>query len=155
MRTDWRAYKTATMTTSQNVARPRRILVAGMSEACADQIRGHLSEFEHEIRSVDIDVDLLEQVRAFQPQLVLLDTVLETFDAFGACKRIKQDSVSMVLILTSLNAHDYIERAVESGTDDILSKPLNRLELQKRVVISWSSRIVYDYGMPAGRTKAR
>ena len=40
----------------------------------------------------------------------------------------------MVLIVTSLNALDDIERAVESGTDDFLSKPLNRMELQKRVV---------------------
>ena len=66
------------------MAWPKRILLAGMSEADADQIREHLAEYEYQIRSVDPDVDVLQQLRVFQPQLVLLDTAGETFDAFDA-----------------------------------------------------------------------
>lgn len=116
------------------MVRPKRILVAGMSEADAGHIREHLSNNGYEIRFVDTDVDVFEQMRAFQPQLVLLDTAMESFDAFSTCKRIKQDSIAMVLIVISLSAHDDIERAVESGMDDFVSKPLKRLELQERVV---------------------
>jgi len=133
MRVVRRRTQTFNSTQSNFMARPKRILLAGMTEADDDRIRDHLSECEHQIRSIDADVDVLEQVRAFQPQLVLLGTARETFDTFDACNRIKQDSTALVLIVTSLNALDDIERTVESGTDDFLSMPVNRMELQKRV----------------------
>jgi DNA-binding response OmpR family regulator len=39
----------------------------------------------------------------------------------------------MVLMVTALNELGDIERAVDAGTDDFLSKPVNKLELVKRV----------------------
>jgi PleD family two-component response regulator len=39
----------------------------------------------------------------------------------------------MVLMVTALNELGDIERAVESGTNDFLSKPVNKIELCKRV----------------------
>ena len=39
----------------------------------------------------------------------------------------------MILLVTALSELGDIERAVEAGTDDFLSKPVNSLELQKRV----------------------
>ena len=39
----------------------------------------------------------------------------------------------MILMVTALNELGDIERAVKSGTDDFLSKPVNKVELLKRV----------------------
>jgi DNA-binding response OmpR family regulator len=39
----------------------------------------------------------------------------------------------MILMVTALNELGDIERAVQAGTDDFLSKPINKLELTKRV----------------------
>jgi DNA-binding response OmpR family regulator len=39
----------------------------------------------------------------------------------------------MVLMVTALNEMGDIERGVKAGTDDFLSKPVNRVELLKRV----------------------
>ena len=39
----------------------------------------------------------------------------------------------MILMVTALSELGDIERAVAAGTDDFLSKPVNSLELQKRV----------------------
>jgi DNA-binding response OmpR family regulator len=39
----------------------------------------------------------------------------------------------MVLMVTALNELGDIERAVDCGTDDFLSKPVNKIELVKRV----------------------
>ena len=38
-----------------------------------------------------------------------------------------------VMMVTALNELGDIERAVEAGTNDFLSKPVNRVELVKRV----------------------
>jgi DNA-binding response OmpR family regulator len=39
----------------------------------------------------------------------------------------------MILMVTALNELGDIERAVNAGTNDFLSKPVNRVELLKRV----------------------
>ena len=39
----------------------------------------------------------------------------------------------MILMVTALNELGDIERAVTTGTDDFLSKPVNQVELLKRV----------------------
>ncbi len=52
------------------------------------------------------------------------------------CKKIKEDPATrniMILMVTALNEDGDIERAVAAGCDDFLSKPVNKLELLKRV----------------------
>jgi PleD family two-component response regulator len=39
----------------------------------------------------------------------------------------------MILMVTALDELGDVERAVDAGTNDFLSKPVNRLTLQKRV----------------------
>ncbi len=55
---------------------------------------------------------------------------------FEVCKQLKDDPATkrvMVLMVTALNELGDIERAVAAGTDDFLSKPVNKVELLKRV----------------------
>ena len=52
------------------------------------------------------------------------------------CRRIKNNPQTAdlpVIMVTALNELGDIERAIESGTDDFLSKPVNKLELVTRV----------------------
>ena len=55
---------------------------------------------------------------------------------FEVCQKIKADpklAGIMVLMVTALNELGDIERAVDAGTNDFLSKPVNRIEFLKRV----------------------
>ena len=55
---------------------------------------------------------------------------------FEVCKRIKNDPKTSdipVIMVTALNEFGDIERGIKSGTDDFLSKPVNKLELLTRV----------------------
>jgi len=55
---------------------------------------------------------------------------------FEVCKRVKnspQTSDIPVIMVTALNELGDIERGIDSGTDDFLSKPINKLELLTRV----------------------
>ena len=75
-------------------------------------------------------------MKSFQPDLILLDVMMPKFSGFEVCKKIKGDATTrkiMVLMVTALNELGDIERAVQAGTDDFLSKPVNKLELLKRV----------------------
>ena len=50
----------------------------------------------------------------------------------------------MILMVTALNELGDIERAVNAGADDFLSKPVNKLELLKRVENMLKLRHVSD-----------
>ena len=50
----------------------------------------------------------------------------------------------MILMVTALNEPGDIERAVLAGCDDFLSKPINKLELLKRVENMLKLRHVTD-----------
>ncbi|MBI1336468.1 MAG: response regulator [Phycisphaera sp.] len=70
------------------------------------------------------------------PDLVLLDVMMPRMSGFEVCRKIKEDPATRsipVMMVTALNELGDIERGVESGTDDFLTKPVNKLELLTRV----------------------
>ncbi|MHC4386545.1 MAG: response regulator, partial [Planctomycetota bacterium] len=68
--------------------------------------------------------------------LVLLDVMMPKISGFEVCKRIKNNPETAeipVIMVTALSEMGDIERAINSGTDDFLSKPVNKWELLTRV----------------------
>ncbi len=81
-------------------------------------------------------VDALEKVAKVKPDLILLDIMMPRMSGFEVCRRLKADPKTRdipILMVTALNELGDIERGVESGTDDFLTKPINKLELLTRV----------------------
>jgi len=95
------------------------------------------------LAGVDCDInvavdgaDTLAKVADFQPDLLLLDVMMPKVSGFEVCKKLKSNPATrgiMILMVTALNELGDIERAVAAGTDDFLSKPVNKIELLKRV----------------------
>ncbi len=81
-------------------------------------------------------IDALEKVPVVKPDLILLDIMMPRMSGFEVCRRLKADPKTRdipILMVTALNELGDIERGVESGTDDFLTKPINKLELLTRV----------------------
>lgn len=92
-------------------------------------------------------LDALEKVKAETPDLILLDIMMPKLSGFEVCKTLKKDPATrhiMILMVTALNELGDIERAVAVGCDDFLSKPVNKLELVKRVENMLKLRHVTD-----------
>ena len=78
----------------------------------------------------------LERARLGMPDLILLDVMMPRMSGFQVCKRLKSDPKTkdiQILMVTALNELGDIEQASECGTDDFVSKPVNKVELQTRV----------------------
>ena len=74
-------------------------------------------------------VEAMEMIAQEKPDLVLLDIMMPKMSGFEVCKRIKSDPKTrdiLVVMVTALNETGDIERAAECGTDDYLSKPIDR-----------------------------
>jgi CheY-like chemotaxis protein len=81
-------------------------------------------------------IDALEKVRANHPDLILLDIMMPRMSGFGVCEKLKKDPATrdiQILMVTALNELGDIERATDCGTDDFISKPVNKFELLTRV----------------------
>jgi len=113
-----------------------RILIADDNEADVELLEAYLADLDCEMAIAVDGADTLGKVESFRPDLILLDIMMPKLSGFEVCKQLKGNRATsgiMILMVTALNELGDIERAVEAGTDDFLSKPVNKLELLKRV----------------------
>ena len=118
------------------MAEKNKILIADDNQANCELLEAYLAEVDCNIEIANDGQETLERITSFQPDLILLDIMMPKFSGFEICKQIKEEPQTrsiMVLMVTALNETGDIERAVTAGTDDFLSKPVNKIELLKRV----------------------
>jgi CheY-like chemotaxis protein len=136
-------------TPAEAAATPRRsrVLIADDNEPNRELLEAYLADVDCEIATAVDGADTLAQVAAFHPDVILLDVMMPKLSGFEVCQRLKDDPATspiMILMVTALGELGDIERAVEAGTDDFLSKPVNRVELVKRVENMLKLRHVSD-----------
>lgn len=81
-------------------------------------------------------VEALEKIAEHDPDLILLDIMMPRMSGFEVCRRVKTNAKTrdiQILMVTALNELGDIEKASECGTDDFVSKPVNKFELLTRV----------------------
>jgi len=124
-----------------------RILIADDNPQNVELLDAYLAGFDCDIETAVDGRDTLEKVASFKPHLILLDIMMPKLSGFEVCKQLKSDPATrgiMILMVTALNELGDIERAVNAGTDDFLSKPVNKVELIKRVENMLKLRHVTD-----------
>jgi len=118
------------------MAENNRILIADDNPANCELLQAYLADVDCEIELAVDGQETLDKVASCRPDLILLDVMMPRLNGFEVCKQLKEDpdnSRIMILMVTALNEIGDIERAVAAGTDDFLSKPVNQVELIKRV----------------------
>ena len=81
-------------------------------------------------------LEAIDAIHREKPDLILLDVMMPKMSGFEVCRKLKADPATrdiVVIMVTALHEVGDHERAVESGTDDFLTKPVNKLELLTRV----------------------
>jgi DNA-binding response OmpR family regulator len=115
---------------------PARILITEDNPQGAELLEAFLSETSHETRVAANGEDALRVVREWKPDLVLLDIMMPRLSGYEVCRAIRSDAATRnigVIMVTALDQHADIDRAVDVGTDDFLTKPIHKAELLLRV----------------------
>jgi CheY-like chemotaxis protein len=82
-------------------------------------------------------VEGLEKAKTNRPDLVLADIMMPEMDGIEMCRRIKSDpelSDIPVVMVTTKGEPEKVEQAFLAGCSDYLTKPIDKLELVKKVV---------------------
>jgi len=112
------------------------ILVVDDNQQNLELLQAYLEDLQCQTIPAHDGLEALDIVAKRPPDLILLDIMMPRMSGFEVCRRIKNNPKTAsipVIMVTALNEFGDIERAIDSGTDDFLSKPVNKLELLTRV----------------------
>jgi two-component system alkaline phosphatase synthesis response regulator PhoP len=124
-------------------ARPARVLIAEDNPQGAELVEAYLAETDYDVETATDGEEALRKARANPPDVVLLDIMMPRISGFEVCKQLRADPHTAgvaILMITALDQPSDIEKAVEAGCDDFLTKPLNKTELLLRVRALLKSR---------------
>ena len=122
-----------TQMSSENAA---RILIADDNPQGVELLEAYLAGTDYEVATASDGEQTLARVRQWKPDLILLDIMMPRISGFEVCKRLRADPATRdiaIIMVTALDQNADVDRAVEAGTDDFLSKPINKTELLLRI----------------------
>ncbi len=112
------------------------VLIVDDNEPNLELLRAYLEQLKCRSLLARDGAEALELFRSESPDLVLLDIMMPRMSGFQVCEAIRAEEGeprTPVIVVTALNQVADVERAVEAGADDFLTKPVDRLELLVRV----------------------
>jgi diguanylate cyclase (GGDEF)-like protein len=79
--------------------------------------------------------DGIAAYQEYCPDLILVDAVMPILDGFEFCEQLKNlgERLTPILMITSLDDSDSVDRAFASGATDYITKPINLSILRQRV----------------------
>jgi two-component system, OmpR family, alkaline phosphatase synthesis response regulator PhoP len=149
---------TADVTTEQRGVEPidlshASILLVDDNLQNLELMHAYLEDLPCEIRTASDGVEAAAMIEQQCPDLILLDVMMPRMSGFELCQKIKANPATrdtVVIMVTALHEVSDFERAVECGTNDFITKPVNKLELLTRVRSLLELRLVkrrYDQVM--------
>jgi len=111
------------------------ILVVDDHEQNLELLQAYLEDIGCRVATATDGMDALEAIQKEAPDLIILDVMMPRMSGYQLCEKLKADASTRdipVVMVTALSEVGDVERAVESGADDFLTKPVYKLELVTR-----------------------
>ncbi len=116
-----------------------KILVADDDAISLRLLTHALTTLGHQVCSVGSGEEAWREFKAAPSAVVVSDWMMPGLDGLELCRRIRQsasEGYTYVILLSAQSEREDRLRALETGVDDFLSKPLDRAELAARLVIA-------------------
>ena len=114
----------------------KKILVVDDDRALLKMLRIMLTKNNYKVKDLPSGHKLLEKVREFKPDLIVLDLMLPDVDGLDLCKQLKADKKLReipVIMLTAKSTEMDKVLGLEVGAEDYVTKPFGVNELLARI----------------------
>ena len=115
--------------------KPKILIVDDIPEN-VELIEAYLSVEPYDVITASSGKEVIQKLKEEKLDLILLDVMMPEISGYEVCKIVKNDPETQfipILMLTALSEIEDRIKGIESGADDFLTKPINRLELNTRV----------------------
>jgi two-component system KDP operon response regulator KdpE len=110
-----------------------RILVVDDEPQIRRIMRTTLTGAGYEVDDAKSGEEAQEKVREFRPDVILLDINMPGMGGLAACRAIRKDANSAIIMLTVRNSEADKVEALDAGADDYVLKPFSTPELLARI----------------------
>ncbi len=109
------------------------ILVVEDDVALCNLLRTHLEADGYKVLQAFDGLTALTLVEQKQPHLIILDWMLPGMDGLAVCRRVRQDYLTPIIMLTARTEEVDTILGLEVGADDYISKPFSIRQVLARV----------------------
>ena len=120
-----------------------RIMVVEDDRGIADGICGCLERWGMETCQISDFRQVMEEIGAYQPHLVIMDITLPYMSGYHWCREIRRTSSVPILFISSASDNMNMIMAMDMGADDFIPKPFDQSVLAAKVQALL--RRAYDY----------
>ena len=124
------------LTTHESFLPQSTVLIVDDNPQNVELLQAFLETLPVKLVTAGDGVEALAAVEEHHPDLILLDIMMPRMSGYQVCRKLKGDESTrdiQILMVTALNELGDVEQAAECGTDDFISKPVNKFELLTRV----------------------
>ncbi|HAH21284.1 MAG: hypothetical protein A2Y00_02375 [Omnitrophica WOR_2 bacterium GWF2_43_52] len=103
-----------------------RIFIADDDAVTLKSLKDLLSLSGFEVETAQEPIEILSKVKAFKPQLILLDLLMPQLDGFEICQILNQDRDTQgvpIIVVSALGGYVDIKKAYKFGVVDYVTKP--------------------------------
>jgi two-component system phosphate regulon response regulator PhoB len=114
----------------------KRVLVLDDEIDVTELIVYKLTQSGYTAKAINDPLQFTGQVRAFKPDLIILDVMMPELSGWQLCRIARADPLMKdipIILLTALGSAEDRVNGLEIGADDYMSKPFNNKELLLRV----------------------
>ena len=110
----------------------KKILIAEDEQNIACAVEFLMRQENYEVRLSCDGADTLQQIAAYQPDLLLLDIMLPSINGYEVCRQIRsqpQWNSMKIIMLTAKGRESEVRQGLVLGADAYVTKPFSTHEL--------------------------
>lgn len=130
-----------------------KIFIVEDDKGIADGITTCLTNWGMEGRTVSDFMNVMEEVKEYEPHLIILDITLPYMGGYHWCQEIRKTSSVPIIFISSATDNMNIVMAINMGADDFIAKPFDQSVLIAKV--NALLRRTYDFSQGASTLEVK
>ncbi|AYC30158.1 response regulator transcription factor [Paenisporosarcina cavernae] len=128
-----------------------RIFIVEDDRKIAALLADTLRKYQYDVQIVEDFDRVLDEMKAFDPHLILLDINLPTYDGYYWCRQFRLETTCPIIFISARSGEMDQVFALENGGDDFITKPFH----YEIVLAKIRSHLRRTYGEYALKTEER